>query len=181
MASIPVFITWVTSQVVTAAQMNSNIRDAGNFFLSWPVAELRQTVAQSLTSGSGAAITLDTEDVDTDNGHSTVTNTSRYTPQTQGRFQHSGGIGYVSSSAGARYAYWSINGSAINAGMHNYNAGTTGVLRITAPTLTSFFNGSTDYLELFGLQSSGGALNTDITTGALGGQPRMSVRMIGTV
>lgn len=178
MATIPSFRTWVTGEVVTAAFMNSNIRDAGNFFLSWPVFEGRQTVAQSLANGSGIAILFDTEDVDTDSGHSTVTNTSRYTPQTQGRFQHAGGVGYASSATGSRWAYWGINAVALNGSSQSIPGN---VARLTAATMTSVFNGTTDYLELFGLQNTGGALNTDVGTGALGYQSRMSVRMVGTV
>lgn len=163
--------------MVTAAFMNSNIRDAGNFFLSWPVCEARQTVAQSLTSGSGLAILFDTNDIDTDGGHSTVTNTSRYTAKTQGRFQIAGGVGYASNAAGSRWAYWSFNGTAGNGTSQSILGNVT---RVLAATMTSFFNGTTDYVELFGLQNTGGALNTDVGTGALGYQSRMSIRMVGT-
>lgn len=179
MATIPSFITFSAGSILTAAQIN-NFSTAGNFFLSWPVAELRQTIAQSLTTGSGIAILFDTEDIDTDNGHSTVTNTSRYTPQTQGRLQYSGGIGYATNATGSRFAFWTINGAAINGGMA-VTGSVGGVYRILAPTASSFFNGTTDFLELFGLQSSGGALSTDVTAGSLGGQSRMSVRMVGTI
>jgi len=47
-AALPTFRTWVTGEIVTAAELNSNVRDAGTFLLSWPVFEGRQTVAQTL-------------------------------------------------------------------------------------------------------------------------------------
>lgn len=176
-ATIPVYRTWTAGEVITAAELNSNVRDAGNFMLSWPVCEARQTIVQSLATGSGTAISLDTNEIDTDGGHSTVTNNSRYTAKTQGRFMFSGGVGYATSGAGSRWAYWSINGTALNGASQSLPGN---VLRLAAPTMSGFFNGSTDYLELFALQNTGGALNTDVGTGALGYQSRMSVRMVGT-
>lgn len=177
---VPVYRTWVAGEVVTAAYFNSNVRDAGNFWLSVPTAVLRQTVAQSMTSGSGTAVTFDTEDLDNDNGHSVTTNTSRYNPQTPGRFQFSGAVGWVSSAAGGRITYWAKNGTPFNASQNVQGGTTGGVNRLTSVTMDDTFNGTTDYLELFGLQSSGGALSTDITTGALGGQSKVHVRWIGT-
>lgn len=176
MATLPVYRTWVAGEVVTAAYFNSNVRDAGNFWLSVPTFEGRQTVAQSLTSGTGAAITFDAEDFDNDNGHSTVSNTSRYTPQTPGRFQHSGGVGFASSASGSRWAYWCLNGTPLFGASQSIPGN---IARIATPTLTSVVNGSSDFLELFALQNTGGALNTDVNTGALGYQSRMSVRWVG--
>lgn len=177
MATIPVFRTWVAGEIVTAAYFNSNIRDAGNFFLSWPVFEGWQTVAQSFATGSGIACLLDAHGIDTDGGHSLVTNTSRYTAKTQGRFQHSGGMGWVNGTSGTRIVYWSINGVAVD-GSPSIITAAGG--RFLAAPMTSFFNGSTDYLEMYGLQTGNATLNTDPTGGALGGRPRVSVRMVGT-
>ncbi len=174
MATVPSFRTWVTGEVVTAAELNSNIRDAGNFFLSVPVFEGRQTVAQSIPNSTVTAITLDTESVDTDNGHSTSTNTSRYTPQTAGRFQISGGVTYASNSTGNREADLYQNGGSITNGVNNTNAVSTNVTRLATRTLTITCNGTTDYLEVYGFQTSGGALNT------FAGESFMSVRFVGT-
>lgn len=180
MATLPSFRTWVAGEVVVAAYFNSNVRDAGNFFLSWPVFEGRQTVAQSLTSGVTAGITMDTEDIDTDNGHSTVTNTDRYTPQTQGRFQISGGVGFVANATGHRAAEVWKNGAVTNGGsalsMAISTASTTS--RVASRTITQFANGSTDYFQTAGAQTSGGALNT--ASGNPWDQSTLSVRMVGT-
>jgi hypothetical protein len=178
-ATLPSFRTWTAGEVVTAAFFNSNVRDAGNFFLSWPVAELRQTVAQSLATGASTAVTMDTEDVDTDNGHSTVTNTSRYTGQTAGRFQCSGKVGFAANAAGVRVVWLSKSGTAINgSGVEEItNTVAAAVTLLPTATMTTFLNGSTDYLEVFALQTSGGALNTDVTTFD---QSILSVRMVGS-
>lgn len=177
MATLPSFRTWVAGEIVTAAYMNSNVRDAGNFFLSWPVFEGRQTVAQSIGNGTPTALSLDTEDIDTDNGHSTVTNTSRYTPATAGRFQLSGGVGWASNATGYRTGELWKNGSVLNGGGTVLPAVNGAQSRFPTRTLTTTANGSTDYFELWVNQNSGGALLT-----AVGGidQSTLSVRMVGT-
>lgn len=84
MATVPSPITWVTGVVVTASQLNTNIRDALNFFITPPLCVMRQVTGQSVGGGGYTAVTWDTEDIDRDGGHSTVSNTSRYTAQTAG-------------------------------------------------------------------------------------------------
>lgn len=162
---IPVFRTWVAGEVVTAAYMNSNIRDAGNFFLARPLAVLRQTVGQSVaTSGSGAPLLFDAEDIDSDNGHSTVTNTSRYTAQTTGWYLPSGGVGWTASATGRRGCWWLLTGTGVN--------GTESMLQTTAANSVCvpsrarpvFMTALTDYLELNGYQDTGGALTTSVVT-----------------
>lgn len=173
MATVPVQITWVVGQVVTAAQLNANVRDAVNFLLAPPMAELRQTVQQSIpTGGSGAALLFDAEDLDRDNGHSTVTNTSRYTAQTPGWYQGSGG-GSSFVGAGRRTFWWNVNGTSLNAS----EAGLTAGPAATAPAARTkqMFMNIGDYLELIMWQDTGGAINT-FTTGTA--QPGMSIRWV---
>lgn len=178
MATLPSFRTWVAGEIVTAAYLNANVRDAGNFFLSWPVFEGRQTVAQSIANSTSVAITFDTEDIDTDNGHSTVTNTSRYTPQTAGRFQISGGYTFVANATGVRNADIWKNGSGVNAGSASYPANGSQISRYSTRAMTQTANGSTDFFEIAAFQTSGGALNTDVSLGL--SQSSFSVRMVGT-
>jgi hypothetical protein len=177
MATLPSFRTWTAGEIVTAAYMNSNVRDAGNFFLSWPVFEGRQAVAQSFTSGAPTALLIDTEDIDTDNGHSTVTNTSRYTPQTAGRFQLSGGTAWASNATGIRTGELWKNGATLNGGGVNNGTVSGTTPRFPTRTLTATANGSTDYFEVWALQTSGGALLTAVSAVD---QPTFSVRMVGT-
>jgi hypothetical protein len=156
--------------------MNSNVRDAGNYFLAVPIASLRQAVTQSIANSTFTAITLDTSDVDTDNGHSVVTNTSRYTPQTAGYAQYSGGVAWSVNTTGGRGTYWAQNGSlliseAMMATVSALNVGTV------ARTKQIFSNGSTDYVEMQAYQTSGGALSTVATSSA---ECAMEVRWVHT-
>lgn len=178
MATPPVYRTWVAGEVVTAAYFNANVRDAGNFWLSVPTFEGRQTVAQSTTTAVAVPINLDTEDLDNDNGHSTVSNTSRYTAQTAGRFQYGGGVAYATNATGSRHAEVWKNGVGMN-GEGTANGANAGgqPTRQGARLGSAPMNGSSDYLEMVGFQTSGGALNTDIVGVS---QPTFSVRWVGT-
>jgi hypothetical protein len=175
----PTYRTWTAGEVVTAAYMNSNVRDAGNFFLSVPVFEGRQTIVQSINNSTSTPITFDAEDVDNDNGHSTSTNTSRYTPQTAGRFQLSGAISWASNATGLRNAEWWKNGSAVNGAGTSFTTINGSTTRYPARMITELANGSTDYFELTGFQTSGAALNTAV--GLAVEQPTFSVRWVGTL
>ncbi|MFB9449759.1 hypothetical protein Dvina_01460 [Dactylosporangium vinaceum] len=157
--------------------MNTNVRDAGNFFLSVPVFEGRQTAVQSIPNNTNTNVTFDTEDVDNDNGHSTSTNTDRYTPQTAGRFQISGGVGFTGNATGRRGAFVCRNGGAITGALTLFNSGNALTTAYPAKTITETANGSTDYFTIQAFQDSGGALNTDTT----GFQSSFSVRWVGTV
>ena len=178
MATTPVFRTWVAGEVVTAAYFNANVRDAGNFFLSVPTLEARQTVAQSIANSATSALSMDTEDFDNDNMHSTVTNSSRATPVTAARYQVSGATSYVSNATGSRHAEIWKNGAALNGGGASMQTDSAGVsTRQPTRTLTLPMNGTTDYVEIVAFQTSGVGLNTDVTGIT---QPTLSVRWVGT-
>jgi hypothetical protein len=174
---IPAYRTWVAGEVVTASYLNTNIRNAGNFWLSVPVFEGVQTVAQSIPTGVVTAVLLDTEEVDNDNGHSTTVNTSRYASQTPGRFQISGGASYAANATGRRGVLILVNGTQL-AGSSTALP-TTGALDTGVPlrTRSIYMNGATDYIELGTFQDSGAPLNTFVTGSAFS---TLSVRWVGT-
>lgn len=156
--------------------MNANVRDAGNFYLSWPVFEGRQTIAQALPTAANTVLLYDTEDIDTDNGHSTVTLPSRYTPQTPGRFQVHGKASFASNATSYRGAMIMKNSSVVNGGDHILATVTVNI-RIPAPTLTLLANGTTDYFEIAATHAIGSSVNTAVASVE---QPTFSVRMVGT-
>lgn len=84
MATVPSPRTWTSSELVTAAKLNTDIRDAFNFLMAPPRCVLRKSGQQTISSGVLTAVTWDTELIDSDGGHSTVTNNSRYVAQTAG-------------------------------------------------------------------------------------------------
>ncbi len=160
--SVPVLHTFVVGEVATASNIDNNTVTAVGFLLAPPRVQLRQTVVQSLANNTHPAITFDTEDIDSDNAHSTVTNTSRVTPVTTGWWRCSGAVGYAGNATGRRAAQWALNGTALNGGQILIFSGGGNPLGIPAVTRDIFVNGTTDFIELFGFQDSGAALNTDV-------------------
>lgn len=163
MGTIPILRTWVAGEMVTAAYFNTNIRDAGNFLLATPTFQGRQSITQSLANATNVAILVDTEIIDSDNGHSTVTNTSRFTPATPGYYQLGGGVGWALNTTGLRCTWWAFNNATVVATQNKLNACTGAATCLPARTKFMGFNGTTDYAEIMSFQNSGGALNTSVS------------------
>jgi hypothetical protein len=174
MATVPAEITWVTGQVVTAAQLNANLRDAINFLIAPPLFVGRQTVAQSVNTAAWTALALDAEDKDSDGMHSTVTNTSRATAQTQGWYdlQYTGGFAADASTNTLRAVAYHVNGANRAGKTQTFNDGTDIALTGGA----SVFLNVGDYTEAAVFQNRGSALNT----ASQDGNPRFQVRWIST-
>jgi hypothetical protein len=177
MGSVPSFRTWVAGEIVTAAYMNANVRDAGNFMIGEPIAELRQATLQPVATASFTSISLDASDIDSDGGHSNVTNNSRYTGKTAGWFQFSGGASFATNGTGSRGTQWAKNGTGVVAsGVLGASSGAAFASWVAARTKFIQLNGSTDYVELQAFQSSGGSLNTVVGAGS--DPANMSVRWV---
>jgi len=170
-------ITFTTGQVVTAAQMNATNRDLGNFILAPPLARMRQTVAGSVATSTWTSYALDTEDIDRDNGHSTVTNTSRYTAQTAGWYTSKGKVSYASNATNRRWARWAVNAAELAASRVSMQAVNGDLSELAAPAADIFLNLG-DFVEIQGFQDSGGALNSSVAT--VGDQSFMSVRWVSS-
>lgn len=175
MATIPSEITWTTNQIVTAAQLNANLRDAINFIITPPLAILRQTVAQTVGNATAVPILFDTEDIDRDNGHSTTTNTSRYTAQTAGYYHIDAIIAWTANATGPRWSQINVNGVAANGRITFLPPTATSIAEL--PVSGTVFLNVGDYAEIYGRQDSGGNLNT--TVGAPN-QSSMTIRWVST-
>ncbi|MET8278288.1 hypothetical protein [Micromonospora sp. NPDC005174] len=131
-----------------------------------PAAKLRQTVAQTLTNNTPTALTLNVEDLDTDpdgiGGHSTSSNTSRYTARYPGWYRVGGGVSFVSNSTGVRLASWAVNGTNV-AGSDVLSTAVSGNTTRMAARGDLIYLAEGDYLELRVYQSSGGNLDTRVT------------------
>jgi hypothetical protein len=71
--------TWVTSEVVTAALMNTHVRDNEVFLRAHHGCRLFKSATQTVSSGATDVVSFNSEDYDTDALHDTVTNNSRIT------------------------------------------------------------------------------------------------------
>ncbi|WP_050778015.1 hypothetical protein [Micromonospora sp. ATCC 39149] len=149
-----------------STNLNAYLRDPIRFLMDRPAAMLRQTAAQSIpTGGSFTPVTFGSEVFDDDpdgvGGHSTSSNTSRYTVRYPGIYLLGGGCGFAVSATGVRGVAWLLNGAVIDGSDVMLQAVTTASTstRVPARQITvSLAEG--DYVELGAFQTSGGALNT---------------------
>lgn len=137
----------------------TNINDDVVNLAAPPLAVLRQTTGQTIANNVFAAITLTTEDIDTANGHSTSSNTSRYTAQRAGYYQVSGRVSFVTSATAQRTGKLTKNGADIASSGNNIQAMSGGqTMCPVLPVIVQLAVG--DYVELWGNQNSGGNLDT---------------------
>jgi hypothetical protein len=161
-ATVPSEMTFVAGEVLTAAQMNTNVRDAVNFIIAPPLAQLVQAVVQSVGDSAWTALTFTTETIDRDGGHSNVTNTPRYTAQTAGWYLMQGTVSWTANATGGRQASFGVNGSS-TLFSKVFQAGTAAFVGSVTTSGTTYLNVG-DYAQLFSWQNSGGANNTVINT-----------------
>lgn len=109
------------------------------------------------TAISFASSNNSVEAIDTHNFHSLSSNPSRVTPTLAGIYACSGTILWASNATGDRRAYIGKNGTAGAPVSRRF--GTSGGALTCEVYREVECNGSTDYIELFGYQSSGGSLD----------------------
>ena len=136
------------------------ILDQISFLTSPPRCQLRQTTLQTLTTGVFAPVTFTTEDEDNYNGHSTATNTSRYTAVVAGWYQCSGKVGFAGNATGQRVIGWYVDGT-LDGSQVTYDVDSASTVQLPAQSKLIFL-GIGNYVEIHAFQSSGGNLNTDV-------------------
>lgn len=114
MATIPTMDTWTASEVVTAAKMNANIRDAGNFFRNRPTCQLSATATTSATTSTYAIAVMATADVDTDAMADLANN--RIVIKTAGVYRVTGCAYWAANATGVRYTALRDGSGAAGAG-----------------------------------------------------------------
>jgi hypothetical protein len=151
--------------IVTAAEMNANVRDAVGFLESPPVFFGYQNVSQSIANNTPVPVTFDSESVDTYNGHSTLSTTSRYTAQVAGWYDVVGTISYPLNATGVREVLLAVNGTALTPYRAELPAGAQPLVFQLAQMV---FLNVYDYVETWALQTSGGALSLGVGSTASG-------------
>jgi hypothetical protein len=163
---VPVMASEVPGNYVTGALWNANVKAAGDFLTGVPLFSAYAAAAQSVPNNVFTAMSLDTEVFDTDGGHSTVTNTSRYTCQVAGIYLLMGVAVLPASGAGTRGAAIGLNGSTTGIiGSEQLLAPSPAFATTIAPTPTYQRLAVGDYVSLLGWQNSGAAIST-VTVGA---------------
>lgn len=138
-----------TTVIAQAANTKAIVRLIGQLVQSIPNA-----TNTALTFGAGS------EDIDTDNYHDTASNTSRITPTVAGYYELRGY--YVTgSNAGTISASIAKTGTRVPSG--DAQGTTAASARGVGASAILTANGSTDYFELHALQTSGAAVNTNVS------------------
>lgn len=158
MGTVPTLPNFAAGEIPTAAKLNQ-IQTAFNFLFNLPRAQAYPSAAQNHTlTGNYQAIALDAEDVDTDGMHDTVTNNTRLTAQTAGKYELSAQVTFQINATGRRLARFNVNGASLGGQtevMPTTLAGST--ISIMLPTIEAVLAVG-DYVELVAFQSSGANL-----------------------
>lgn len=153
-------VTFVAGDVLTAAQMNTQVRDNVSFLANPPACRVFHSVAQATTSGSAAVCAFDSERLDTDNMHSTSVNNGRITFNTAGLYYVQALIRWQQNGTGYRdIGIWKLGTTAIAYDIIQPLSVNVTIHQVS--TIYKFIVG--DWVQLNVFQNSGGALNIDST------------------
>lgn len=154
------------TEVVPIVQSSTTKKVAVSAFSAYaPAFRATNNADQSLANGAWTKVSLQTETFDTNNCFDNATN-YRFTPtvagyyqfNAQGQINTTSPIGLRFYKNGSGYGGYSVSGSQAGA---LYGNGTLSDL--------IYMNGTTDYLELYAIQISGGSTNLNNGTASFSG------------
>lgn len=130
-----------------------------------PLVRLVQQSAQSLANSTDTAITFGAGSEEIDNYgtfHDETTNNTRITPKIAGYYRLTGAVFLtISSAVTSLIATIAKNGSVVPP-RSRHKPAATALAGSAQVSVIQAANGTTDYFELFGQQTSGGALSTNV-------------------
>ena len=143
--------------VLTASDYNEAIENSNNFRVP-PMCILRKTGTQACNNGSFTPITFGAgeELYDTDEMHSTSSNTARITPTTAGIYLFTGNV-YLSAFPATGMA---IRGLKNGSQQIFYSENSSATIGITGSAM-EYMNGTTDFVTLEVFYSHSGNLTTN--------------------
>jgi hypothetical protein len=155
--------TWVTSEVVTAAQLNTHLRDNELWLNSSRAVRVWHSSAITVNDTSDKVLPFNSEVIDTDVFHNTSTNNTRLTVPAgmAGVYIIGGGSNFEQNGTGYRLLKVRLNGSTMIGGLTVPAVG-NGPTRLALTTVNVLAVG--DYVELLAYQNSGG--NLDCASGS---------------
>ncbi len=132
------------------------ITTASTFAGNGPAFSAYATSAVTMASSTWTKIALQAEEFDTNSNFDSTTN-YRFQPTVAGYYQISGGTTFQPAGAGNRFLSIFKNGSVFK-GFGVLPAASINYTQMYGSCLV-YLNGSTDYVELYALQNSGGSLD----------------------
>lgn len=131
-----------------------------------PIVRLTQAVVQSIPNGADTAITFTTEDMDSHGYHDTATNNTRVTPTKAGIYTVE-----ATFAVAGRADYTTVgvavykNGSP-QAPRNRTGPNTSNAIRTVNTSALVSMNGTTDYVEVWGIQSNAAAVAVNTSAGS---------------
>lgn len=161
MAIIPAPITWSAATSLLWSRLNTEIRDAINFFLACPSVRAYHTVSQSIPNAAATALLFNSERWDTDSMHSTSSQTSRITFNTAGVYVIGGCVAWDMNNpyVGLRSLRIRLNGTTDVLIDDRYSGTSANGIQIHHSVETVWRVAAGDYVELVAYQSAGGGLS----------------------
>ena len=144
-----------TGNLVTVPSVTGTAMVSGNM----PAFSAYQSTLQAVANSTYTKVQLQTEEFDTANCFDSTTN-YRFTPNVAGYYQLNGVVNFSGASAAVICAIYK-NGAEYKRGTQSGSTAFSGQAGIVSSIV--YFNGSTDYAELYCLQGSGVSNNTSTT------------------
>lgn len=147
---------------VAPAAWGDQVRDNLEFLVDPPACSIKETTAQSVPNVTDTAMTSNEENFDNNSMHSTVTNTSRITIQTAGRYLLFSTLRFAGSTGGFyRQVQFLVNGATTYAMATATQVPNAGVETIIS-TSKALVLAAGDYVECMARHNAGGALNVNL-------------------
>ena len=135
-----------TGNLVTVPSVTGTAMVSGNM----PAFSAYLGTTQSISSGTNTKLQANTEEFDTNSNYDNATN-YRFTPTVAGYYQISGQININSTAYSLTQAIIYKNGNIFKRGnVVSYTSSIGNALGCSAVSALIYFNGSTDYVELYG-------------------------------
>lgn len=150
----------VASEVVTAALLNTHLRDDLLFLYTPPMVRAYNSAAISLTNNVEAVLTYDSERFDTDTMHSTSSNTGRLTKNSAGKYIEGAHAEFAANATGYRQSRIRHQTSTAAFALVIAPVNSAAIVTVIIATGAYAF-AVNDYSESLGYQNSGGALNVN--------------------
>ncbi len=141
-----------TGNLVTVPSVTGTAMVSGNM----PAFSAYANAATTTTTGAFTKIAFQVEEYDTNNNYDNTTN-YRFTPTVAGYYQISAGVQFAADPDGGVAVVIYKNGTAYRTGSFFPNGNISPEAVVSALV---YFNGSTDYVEIYGYQAAGNNLNT---------------------
>lgn len=162
-----------TGNLVTSTLWNVGPKNFNDFFSNRPLFNGLCTTANSIADNTWTAIPFNSNSIDTDGGHNTAVNNTRYTSQYSAWYWVKGSVAFAPTGVASRFeSAIAVNGSTYAGASEFVMKQASDLASCSASALVRLTAGS--YVEIWCRQHTGGAVNLDATNTA----PDMNVMFV---